>query len=63
MRRSDAVVPAYIALQCTADEPTVAAVLVAAPFEQYGLIGAQLLSNVSYQFKRISRIVWGILNR
>ena len=43
MRRLDAVVAADVALECAADEPTSAAGLVAAPLEQYGLIGARLL--------------------
>ena len=47
MRRSDAIVAADVALECAADEPTFAAVLIAAPFEQYGLIGARILSIVN----------------
>ena len=54
MRRRDAVVAADVALECAADEPTSAAGLVAAPLEQYGLIGVRLLwimSNFVQQYR------------
>ena len=43
VRRPDAVVAADVALQRAADEPTLAARLISAPFEEYGLIGVGIL--------------------